>query len=104
MSDRSSVQLWAACSAAFACGAAAGAYALHYYYSTTAAAQPKVTTIDLSQLQGLPVPSGGGLSPTASVSSYSLAPTPRLSCSGSVSGNGISRQASRGSSSGGDAG
>lgn len=75
-----------------------------HFYRTRAAedeeGQPR-QTIDLSQLQGLPVPSGSGaFSETGSVSSFSLPPTPRMSRSGS---NGISRQPSR-SSSGGDIG
>lgn len=101
-SSSSNMQFLAACSAAFAFGAAAGAYAMHYYRSRAAAeeGQPR-QTIDLSQLQGLPVPSGSGaFSETGSVTSFSLPPTPRMSRSGS---NGISRQPSR-SSSGGDVG
>lgn len=106
MSSRGNGQLWMACSAAFACGAAAGAYAMHLYFkSTEQQPEQRVQTIDLSQLTGLPVPSGDGMSETASVSSYSLPATPRMSRSGSVNtGNGISRQMSRSSSSGGDAG
>jgi hypothetical protein len=77
---------------------------MHYYFKHSNQREQRVQTIDLSALQGLPVPSGGGLSPTASVSSYSLPPTPRLSRAGSTNSNGISRQGSARSSSGGDAG
>ena len=73
---------------------------MHYYAKTAADSEPKVRTIDLSALQGLPVPSGGG-SPTASVSSFSLPPTPRMSRSSSVNSNGISRQGSARNSAGG---
>lgn len=77
---------------------------MHYYTTTRAAdeegPQPR-QTIDLSQLQGLPVPSGSGaFSEAGSVTNFSLPPTPRMS---RTSSNGISRQPSR-SSSGGDVG
>lgn len=65
---------------------------MHYYRNSTDQKEQKVHTIDLSALRGLPTPSSGGLSPAASVSSYSLPPTPRLSRAGSS--NGISRQSS----------